>query len=56
MTIDITKAKHALAILEEEKRAQQNRLQLAAEAKRKLDADLHAHCQITSVKERYGLK
>ena len=37
MNIDIQKAKHALATLQEEKRAQQHRLQLAAQAKQKLD-------------------
>lgn len=37
MNIDIQKAKHALATLQEEKRAQQHRLQLAAQAKRELD-------------------
>ena len=37
MTIDIQKAKQALATLQKEKRAQQDRLQLAAQAKQKLD-------------------
>lgn len=37
MTIDIQKAKRALATLQEEKRAQQDRLQLAAQAKQHLD-------------------
>ena len=36
MTFDIKKAKQALATLQIEKQAQQNRLQLAAEAKVKL--------------------
>lgn len=35
--MDYEKAKHALATLQEEKRAQQNRLQLAAQAKQHLD-------------------
>lgn len=38
MNIDIHKAKRALATLQEEKRTQQDRLQLAAQAKRELDA------------------
>ena len=33
------KAKQALATLQEEKQAQQDRLQLAAEARRKLDSN-----------------
>lgn len=37
MAIDTAKAKRALATLQEEKRAQQQRLQLAAQAKRELD-------------------
>ena len=56
MTIDIQNAKRALATLQEEKRAQQHRLQLAAQAKQQLDADLHAHCQIASSEERFGLR
>lgn len=56
MTIDTDKAKRALATLQEERRAQQDRLQLAAQAKQQLNADLHAHCQISSVKERYSLR
>ena len=56
MNIDIVKAKHALATLQEEKRAQQDRLQLAAQAKQQLDTTLHAHCQIASAKERFGLR
>lgn len=39
MTIDIEKAKQALATLQAEKQAQQHRLQLAAEAKQKFDND-----------------
>ena len=35
--MDYEKAKHALATLEREKQAQQDRLQLAAEAKQRLD-------------------
>lgn len=51
------KAKRALATLKEEKRAQQDRIQLAIDTKHKFDADLHApHCQTPSVKERYGLR
>ena len=38
-TIDIQNAKRALATLQEEKQAQQERLQLAAEAKQKFDND-----------------
>lgn len=53
---DIDKAKRALATLQEEKRAHQERIQLAIDTKRKFDADLHAHCQISSAKERYGLR
>lgn len=56
MTIDTAEAKRALATLQEEKQAQQQRLQLAAQAKQQLDNTLHAHCQILSVKERYGLR
>ena len=52
---DIDKAKRALATLQEEKRAQQDRIQLAIDTKRKFDADLHAHYQIVSAKERSGL-
>lgn len=37
MNINIEKAKHALATLQEEKRVQQDRLQLAAQAKQILD-------------------
>ena len=37
MNIDIQKAKRALATLQEEKRAQLDRLQLAAQAKQHLD-------------------
>ena len=37
MTIDIQKAKRALATLQEEKRAQQDMLLLAAQAKQHLD-------------------
>lgn len=43
MTIDTAKAKRALDHLQAERQAQNDRLQLAAEAKHKLDADLHAH-------------
>lgn len=39
MNIDIQKAKRALATLQEEKQAQKERLQLAAEAKQKFDND-----------------
>lgn len=39
MNIDIQKAKRALATLHEEKQAQQERLQLAAQAKYKLECD-----------------
>ena len=56
MQQDITKAKRALATLQEEKRAQQDRLQLAAQAKQQLDDTLHAHCQIAFAKERSGVK
>ena len=38
--MDYEKAKHALATLQEEKRAQQHRLQLAAQAKQKLDQSI----------------
>ena len=38
MTIHIQNAKRALATVQEEKQAQQHRLQLAAQAKRELDA------------------
>ena len=53
---DIDKSKRALATLQEEKQAQKERIQLAIDTKRKFDADLHAHCQIPSAKERYGLR
>lgn len=56
MAIDTAKAKRTLATLQEEKRAQQDRLQFAAQAKRELDSTQHAHCQIASAKERYGLR
>ena len=52
---DIDKAKRTLATLQEEKRARQERIQLAIDSKRKFDADLHAHCQIPSAKERSSL-
>ena len=48
MTIDTDKAKCALATLQEENRAQQHRLQLAAQAKRKLDAALHTQLPISN--------
>ena len=38
MPIDIDKAKQALATLKEEKQAQEDRLQLAADTKRRVDA------------------
>ena len=53
---DIEKAKRALDHLQAERQAQQDRIQLAIDTKRKFDADLHAHCQIPSAKERYGLR
>ena len=37
LTMNIEKAKQALAALQEEKRAQQDKLQLAAEAKQRLE-------------------
>ena len=40
MNIDIQKAKRALATLQEEKRAQNDRLQLAAQAKQQLDNNI----------------
>lgn len=40
MTIDTEKAKHALATLQEEKQAQQYRLQLAALAKKRLETSV----------------
>lgn len=43
MAIDTAKAKRALATLQEEKRAQYDRLQLAAQAKQHLDQTL-AQC------------
>lgn len=39
MTIDIEKAKQALATLEREKQEQRDRLQLAAEVKQRIDND-----------------
>lgn len=39
--MDYEKAKRALATLQEEKRAQQHRLQLAVQAKQQLDSTLH---------------
>lgn len=39
MTVDLEKAKQALAALQAEKQAQQQRLQHAAEAKQKFDND-----------------
>lgn len=56
MTIDIAKAKRALDHLQAERQAQNDRLQLAAQAKQQLDNTLHAHCQIASAKERSGVK
>ena len=56
MTIDTAKAKRALDHLQAERQAQQDRLQLAAQAKQQLDNTLRAHCQILSGKERYGLR
>ena len=53
---DIDKAKRALDHLQAERQAQKDRIQLAIDTKRKFDADLHAHCQIPSAKERYGLR
>ena len=50
------KAKRALDRLQAERQALHDRIQLAIETKRKFDADLHAHCQISSVKERSGLR
>ena len=41
MTIDIEKAKQALATLGREKQAQQDRLQLAALAKQQLDNNIN---------------
>lgn len=46
---DIDKAIRALATLQEEKRAQQERIQLAIDSKRKFDADLHAHSPLSPV-------
>lgn len=40
MTIDTARAKRALATLQEEKRAQHDRLQLAAQAKRNFEKKL----------------
>ena len=54
--MNFEKAKHALAILQEKKRAQQDRLQLATQAKQQLDNTLHAHSQIAFVKDRFGLR
>lgn len=48
MSIDTTKAKRALTTVQEEKRAQQYRLQLAAQAKQKLDAALHTQLPISN--------
>lgn len=61
--MDYEKAKRALATLQEEKRAQLDRLQHAAQAKQQLDSTRNAvllsgvegHCQIASAKERLGL-
>lgn len=50
------KAKRALDHLQAERQALYDRIQLAIDTKRKFDADLHAHCQIPSVKEYYGLR
>ena len=41
MTIDIQNAKRALATLQEEKQAQQHRLQLATLAKQRLDNNIN---------------
>ena len=46
MTIDTEKAKHALATLQEEKRVQQDRLQLAAQAKQHLDQTIAQRTQL----------
>lgn len=56
MNIDIQKAKRVLDHLQAERQAQQHSLLLAAQAKRELDSTQHAHCQIASAKERYGLR
>ena len=56
MNIDIQNAKRALDHLQAERQAQYDRLQLAAQAKQQLDKSLHAHCQIASAKERFGLR
>ena len=49
MNIDIQKAKHALATLQEEKRAQNDRLQLAAQAKQHLDQTIAYRTQLPNV-------
>ena len=53
--MDYEKAKRALDHLQAERHAQNDRLQLVAQAKQKLDNTLYAHCQIASAKERIGL-
>lgn len=45
--MDKNKAKLALAALQEKKRAQQYRLQLAAQAKRVLDESIDLNTQLT---------
>ena len=54
--MDYEKAKRALDALSQERQAQQDRLQLAAQAKQQLDNTLRAHCQILSGNVRYGLR
>ena len=50
MTIDIPNAKRALATFQEEKQAQQHRLQLAAQAKQHLDQTI-ARCPLANHKK-----
>lgn len=53
--MDYEKAKSALSTLQEEKRVQQDRLQLSVQAKQQLDRTLRAQCKRTSSKGRFGL-
>ena len=46
MTIDIEKAKQALATLEREKQEQQDRLRLATQAKQQLENDIVHRTQL----------
>lgn len=54
--VHLEAALNALDALSQERQAQYERLQFAAQAKQQLESTLHAHCQIASAKERFGLR